>query len=351
MDVTVTDQGSDEREERMRMVAESAKGVLKSDRNRARALRFTHPGFDLVKWAALAEQGWLMLRVPESWDGLGMGLSELSTIARAMGGELTPEPIAMAALIAPDLPDDDLAAVLACEAVVLPAFAPYRAEPPHLRDGRLTGSVEPVPYAAGASHFLVQTSDGAALVEASADGFRISIRESHDGGHLGTLILDSVPAKHVQSDMVRLREEAALVLSAQLLGIAESAFDITLTYLRDRKQFGHAIGTFQALQHRAVDLFLELNLMRASMEAAAAALDSGAVDDDAERAVSLAKARATRGVHLITQAAIQLHGGIGYTDEADIGLYLRRAMTVGGLLGSEAFHRNRALRLSEELAV
>ena len=344
MDVAITDKSADEREESVRLITESAAGVLQGDRARSRRLRLTAPGFDAAKWAELAAHGWLMLRLPEDRDGLGMGLCELCAIARAMGAELCPEPIAMAALIAPALPDAALALLLTCEEITLPAFAAYDAAPPTLSGGTLTGMIAAIPYAGGADAFLVQTASGGALVRADAPGLALTRHPSHDGGHLGRLTFAATPAMAISADMDRLRDEAALVLSAYLLGIAETAFDITLTYLKDRRQFGQPIGAFQALQHRTVDLFLELALMRAAVEAAANALDDGA---PAARFVSLAKARATLGARTITQAAIQLHGGIGYTDEADIGLYLRKAMTLSGLLGSEQFHRHRALALSE----
>ena len=347
MDVAITDTSADDREESVRLITESAAGVLKDDRRRARSLRLTAPGFDAAKWADLADQGWLMLRLPEDRDGLGMGLCELCAIARAMGAELCPEPIPMAALIAPALPDAALASLLSCAEITLPAFAAYDGVAPILSGGTLTGRIEAIPYAGAADAFLVQTGTGGALVRADAPGLVLTRHPTHDGGHLGTLNFAATPAMAITADMDRLRDEATLVLAAQLLGIAETAFDITLTYLKDRRQFGQPIGAFQALQHRTVDLVLELALMRAAVEAAANALDDGA---PAARFVSLAKARATRGARAITQAAIQLHGGIGYTDEADIGLYLRKSMTFAGLLGTEQFHRHRALSLSEAKA-
>ena len=113
MDITITDKTADDREESVRLITESAAGVLKGDRVRARRLRLTEPGFDTAKWAELAAQGWLMLRLREDRNGLGMGLCELCAIARAMGAELCPEPIPMAALMAPALPDSALASLLA----------------------------------------------------------------------------------------------------------------------------------------------------------------------------------------------------------------------------------------------
>lgn len=347
MEIQVSELGESEREESVRMVSESAQGILGGDRRRARALRFGASRFDAAKWVEMAEMGWLMLRIPVERDGLGMGLSELCAIARAMGAELSPEPLPLAALIAPALPNAELKALLTCEKVFLPAFAPFGAEEAILSQGRLAGSTEAVPMASFAAGFLVQTREGAALVMADASGLSVNFQETHDGGHIARLTLAEVPAKPVPVAMNRLRDEAALVLSAQLLGMAETAFDITLTYLKDRRQFGVPIGSFQSLQHRMVDLYLELSLTRAMVESAAECIDNGCADSLAALQASLAKARATRASREITRAAIQLHGGIGYTDEADIGLYLRKVMAFSGLLGSEKFHRDRALALGE----
>lgn len=350
MEIHVANEGPSEREESIRMVAESAAGFLNGDRSRARSLRFANARFDASKWAEMSEMGWLMLRIPAELDGLGMGLSELCAIARSLGSELSPEPVAMAAIIAPALPDGARAAVLAGTEIILPAYARYGKAAPTLRVGTLTGSTEAVPMAGHASAFLVQTDAGAALVRADEPGLHLTLQETHDGGHVGQLRFAQAKGEAVDADLGRLRDEAAIVLSAQLLGMAETAFQMTLTYLKDRKQFGSPIGAFQALQHRTVDLYLELSLARAAVDAAAEQVDDGVSNGAIALQASLAKARATRAAQIISQAAVQLHGGIGYTDEADIGLYLRKVMTYSGLLGTERFHRDRALVLGESAA-
>jgi alkylation response protein AidB-like acyl-CoA dehydrogenase len=342
--------GPDEREERVRLVAESAAALLKDERARARARRFKSHCVDQDKWREFADAGWLTLRLPEEAGGLGMGVSELCAIAQAVGAGLTPEPIVQAALALPLLPTARRKAVLAGEQLALPAFAAAGAPMPHIEAGRLRGTCEAVPLGGCADLFLVETDGGAALVGAMEEGLTLMVHETHDGNHLAVLRFADCACEPVDADMTRLREEAALVQSAQLLGIADAAFELTLDYLRQRNQFSKPIGSFQALQHRAVDLTLELSLLRAAVEAAAAALDHGAEAQDAARLVSIAKARANRAVHAITQASIQFFGGIGYTDEADIGLYLRKAMTLAGLLGTEREHRERLLALTEAAA-
>jgi alkylation response protein AidB-like acyl-CoA dehydrogenase len=336
----------DERAARIEMVDASAAGILSNDRTRARALRFRQPGFEPRKWDEFRELGWLMLRLSERDGGLGFGMGELCAIARHMGRELTPEPVLAAALAVPVLPGPQRGEALAGQAIILPAFSTFGAAAPVHQDGRVTGVLEAVPYAAGASMFLVQLDNGAALVSPGGEGVELRLSDTHDGGHAGVLSLRDAPAAFIEVDLAPMREHAALALSAYLLGVAEVALDITLDYLRQRQQFGKPIGAFQALQHRSVDLLMEIWLMRAAIDAASCACDAGAEGNALRKAISLAKARASKASAAVTQAATQLHGGIGYTDEADIGLYLRKVMSGGGLLGTERFHRDRAFKLS-----
>ena len=176
-------------------------------------------------------------------------------------------------------------------------------------------------------------------------GADLVLEKTQDGGWFGTLcpasggdLLGEVTPDVVEDAL----DQAALGTAAMLLGVMEQAFALTLDYLRTRQQFGKPIGSFQALQHRATDLKVQIALSRASIEAAAAVLDDPANPPALRRAsVSRAKARATDAGLLVTRQAIQLHGGIGYTDEADVGLYLRRAMVLANQFGTAALHRRR----------
>ena len=128
----------------------------------------------------------------------------------------------------------------------------------------------------------------------------------------------------------------------------DRAFAMTLDYMKTRQQFGRTIGSFQALQHRAVDLKIQISLTRASVEAAAATLDSVTVPALRQSAVSRAKARAAEASMLVTKQCIQLSGGIGYTDAYDVGLFLRKAMVLSNLYGSAALHRARYAAVTPE---
>jgi alkylation response protein AidB-like acyl-CoA dehydrogenase len=139
-----------------------------------------------------------------------------------------------------------------------------------------------------------------------------------------------------------------VALAAELLGVAAAAFDMTLAYLRERQQFGVAIGTFQVLRHRAARMHIALELARSAVMAAARhadALPRGSGDVALAQAVSLAKARANDAALLIGDESLQMHGGIGMTDEHDIGLYYKRARVLAMTLGDSAWHRDRWARL------
>jgi len=132
--------------------------------------------------------------------------------------------------------------------------------------------------------------------------------------------------------------------AAELVGVAAGASDMTFEYLKQRRQFGKLIGEFQALQHRAAHLYGEIEIARAAALKAAELLDAG--DPRAELMVSVAKAKAGRSAALAVQEGVQMHGGIGMTDEHDIGLYMKREAVLSELFGSPRFHANRVAELS-----
>jgi alkylation response protein AidB-like acyl-CoA dehydrogenase len=138
--------------------------------------------------------------------------------------------------------------------------------------------------------------------------------------------------------MDRVLDCGTAVLAAEMLGGMQEALEQTLAYLKTRKQFGVLIGSFQALRHRAAWMFCEVELTRSLAYEALRALDAGRAD--ARELVSAAKAKATETYRLVTNEAVQMHGGIGVTDEADIGLYLKRARVAGETLGGAGYHRD-----------
>ncbi|MEO8722832.1 MAG: acyl-CoA dehydrogenase family protein, partial [Sphingobium sp.] len=132
--------------------------------------------------------------------------------------------------------------------------------------------------------------------------------------------------------------------AAEMLGLAESAFEQTLAYLKQRVQFGQILSTFQALQHRMAEMFTELELLRSAVEAGLDAIDEG--HEDISQTVSLAKALAGDTLNRVSREMIQLFGGVGMTDEYDAGLYLKRAAVLEATWGNASYHRDRFGRLN-----
>jgi alkylation response protein AidB-like acyl-CoA dehydrogenase len=345
---------TEERAENVRLIRDSAAAIATPDLRRIRALRFIDPGFDRGVWQQMCELGWPGLLVPEADGGSGLGMREYCALVEQLGAALVPEPLIPCAMAASLLRGDALAGLLAGRHVVIPAWQ----ERPNTLDiagetgvagGRANGNKKFVPMAAGADAFLVSGHDGLAVVERSAPGLSLTVERTQDGGNFGSLAVRDAPCTPVAGDLQVSLDQAALATAAYLLGVMERSFAITLDYLRTRQQFGRPIGSFQALQHRAADLKIQVALTRASVESAAATLDAGAPPPARQAAVSRAKCRAADAALLVTRQAIQLHGGIGYTDEADIGLFLRKAMVLCNLHGSAAVHRARYAAVAPNL--
>ncbi len=344
----------DERTERIETIRDSAGWIAPNDGSlkRIRELRFQRPGFDRTVWRTMCEMGWLTMRLPEEQNGAAMGMVEFCALLEELGKALVPEPIVGAAAIVGLIPASELSGVLDGSSIVLPAWQEHlntleEVPDTRLHDGYVTGQKVFVPMAAGADAFLVTVREGLALVHANAPGVRLTCETTQDGGHWGTLELDHAPAQLVEGSLALARDEAVLATAAYLLGVMDRAFAITLEYLRGREQFGQPLAKFQVLQHRAVDLLLQISLTRASVRSAAQALDDDASGPARQAAVSRAKARASEASLFVTRECIQLHGAIGFTDECDIGLYLRKAMVAANYLGSASVHRLRFLDLTE----
>ena len=337
---------SEDHAESIRMVRDSAAGIA-GGVTRARALRFSMPGFSTEVWKQMGELGWIGLAVPEAAGGTGLGMAEMCALGEELGRALAPEPLIgtalSAALLAEAGATDVLRHLLAGEAVVLTAWQDRANTLEPCRAADATRRF--IPMGAGATHFLVPVGHALDLVEASS--CELTHEATHDGGHFTTLRAPA-GAPIGQANLAPALDRAALATAAYMLGGMEAAFALTLDYLRTRQQFGKIIGTFQALQHRAADTKLHIALSRAAVEQAAAALDAGVAGDEASALVSRAKARASEGAMLVGQACVQLSGGIGYTDDYDVGLYLRKAMVLAGAFGGAALHRARFMAMSPE---
>src|SRR6516165_6052677 len=306
--------------------------------------------------------GWLGILVPSSMNGLGLGLTELALVLEQAGRGLVCEPIGLATISAAALglgrtPHPMLEPVMTGAAFVAPALeeSAYGDDPLAPRTQvagkngtlRLTGQKMFV-CADGADGFLVSASgrDGPALcyVARNAAGCTLSTTPTADGRKLATLSLADAPGDLIaahsspRNAVDTLYNLALLALSSELLGAMEMAQEITLDYLRIRKQFGKLIGSFQALQHQAVDMYIRIEAARSLVYQVAANNDPDRIDPAMAAAV---KAKVSEDAMVVTKACIQLHGAIGFTDEHDIGLYLKRAMLLSSLFGNAAAQRRR----------
>ncbi|RYD47116.1 MAG: acyl-CoA dehydrogenase, partial [Sphingomonadales bacterium] len=184
------------------------------------------------------------------------------------------------------------------------------------------------------------------LVE-GGEGVTRSPRHLTDSRSHAEIRFDAAPADQLAGSedlLTQVTDRAAIAAAAEMLGMAEAAFAQTNDYLKTRVQFGQVLASFQALQHRMAKMFTELELMRSAVEAALEAADSGRADIRQE--ASLAKALANETLHLVSREMVQLHGGIGMTDEHDAGFYLKRARVLEQMWGNAAWHRDRFARLN-----
>lgn len=329
----------------MEMIRDSAGAIVtKGDLTRIRRLRYDLPGFDKAVWREICALGWPGLRLSEEKGGVELGTLPYCALAEELGRGLVPEPLIPATLAASLLEGGALEAHLSGERLVLPAWQDSRKAllpdgPLRIRNGAVTTRKLNVIGAAGADDFLVIGTDGVALVAADAPGVTVTPLGTQDGGHVAQVNFDLAPANVVACDPVPALTEAALASAAYLLGVIDASISLTTDYLKTRVQFGKTIGQFQILQHMAVDLKLEAEVARASVEAAAEAWDRDGATTETRAAISRAKARASDAALKVTRDCVQLHGGIGFTDEHDIGLYLRKAMVLASQFGSASAHR------------
>ncbi|MGD0024737.1 MAG: acyl-CoA dehydrogenase family protein [Xanthobacteraceae bacterium] len=334
----------------------------------ARGFREQDPSFASARLRQAGELGWLGILVPGIANGLGLDLTEFALVVEQAGRGLVCEPIGLAAISAAALgqarpPHPMLKRAMAGEALVVPALqeSAFGDDPLTPRaqaagkDGalRLTGQKVFV-CADGADSFLVNASgrDGVVLCHIARDapGCTLSTTQTVEGRKLATLSLADTPADLIpphpssRNAVEALHNLALLALSAELLGVMEKAQEITLDYLRIRKQFGKLIGSFQALQHQAANIYIRIEATRSLVFQIAANNDVYRIDPSLAIA---AKAKASKDAMFVTEACIQLHGAIGFTDEHDIGLYLKRAMLLSSLFGNAAAQRRRYIAVAD----
>jgi len=351
-------------------VTDFARGV---DVARARRLHETKTECDRAVWKQMADLGWLGVLVPEQYGGMGLKLADMAIVAQGLARALVPEPLAAAAVLAARVLADSnnealkqkLLAGLA-SGDTLPAVA-WQEQAGTLEVSRI--NMQATPFEGG---FRVNGSKRFVIGASNADGYIVSANAAQgmqllwvprdapgatmafdtlaDGRQSGTLTLSDVTVSKdnvvntgdaAAKSLARAIDHTAVIASAELSGIMGRSLEMTLDYLKTRVQFGKPIGSFQALQHRSVDLYIQQELSSAVLADCLAVLDDEPDDRTRAAAASRAKARCTDAALLITRQAIQMHGAIGFTEDCDVGLYVKRAMTLAAWLGNGTAHRRR----------
>lgn len=372
--------------EEQELIAKTAADFVaeRSPVSRLRALRAADDptGFSKELWKEMAELGWVGIPFAEEEGGAGLGLADLAVVLEALGRALAPEPFLSTVLLGGGALQQAgseaqrrewLPALCAGDALLTLAhqearsrFDPHFVETRAERDGtdfRITGEKVQVLDGAAADAILVPARTAGApgeaagiglfLVRAGAPGSSVRRQKRVDSRGAAILALEGarVPAEDVAGDpegagplLERVLDRATAGLCAEMLGGTAEALDRTLAHLKERVQFGVPIGSFQALKHRAADLFIETELARSAVMAATRALDAG--EAAAPKLVSLAKARGSEAFLHVAHEAVQMFGGVGMTDEYDIGFFLKRARAAEMTFGDAPFHRERWARLS-----
>ena len=371
--------------EEQRMLRDSARELMtnKAPVAALRKLRDDNDpdGFSRELWRELAELGWCGMALPEAYGGSGFGFQGLGIAFEEAGRTLATTPLMSTVVLGASLIErlgsdatkaSLLPAIVAGEHITALALEEQPRHNPVLirtraeREGddfKLNGSKNLVLDGHVADSLLVvarsrgadDDPDGLSVFCVPTDTAGLTINRAH--------MVDSRNAANITMSDVQVGADALLgteggagpalddaldraraALAAEMLGSAEEAFDRTLAYLKMREQFGVLIGTFQGLKHRAAIMFCELELLRSAVYAALGAIETN--DPQSPILASLAKSQACKTFELVSAEAVQMHGGIGMTDEEEIGFFLKRARVAMQTFGDASFHRDRYARLS-----
>jgi alkylation response protein AidB-like acyl-CoA dehydrogenase len=367
------------------MLRDNARGFLskKAPIAHLRHLRDTHDadGFSRPLWKDFVEMGWAGILVPQNYGGLGLGHVEAGVVMEELGRTLTPSPFLSTAILAANAlaragnekqKSEYLSRIVAGDLIGTLAVdegAKHRPDKTAMaatRSGNgfiLNGAKTFVLDGHVANLFIVAARTAGSpgetkgltlfLVDSTAKGIRAERTPMVDTHNAARVTFENV---NVGADHVLGKVDAGwdalegtlnvgrAAVAAELIGAADEAFNRTVGYLRERKQFGRLIGEFQALQHRAANLYCELEVSRSAVLKALQMLDESF--ESAGAIVSIAKAKAGQSATLAVQEAVQMHGGIGMTDEFDIGLFMKRVRVGQEFFGDANFHADRLARLN-----
>jgi len=326
-----------------------------------RRLMESDTAHDFALWSKMAEQGYMGVIFPETYDGIGLGIVELILLMEEAGRALVPGPFFSTAALAGAVLDqvgsaDEKRKYLApicrgekCATVaVLDANGSWDSSDSRIayNRGAITGDKFFVPDAAVADFILVAARDAVYLVNANAPGLTIQPMNALDlTRKVYSVRFTDTPAERLANPagLARAIDIATAALVAEMVGGMQRTLDMTVEYAKMRKQFGKPIGSFQAVQHHCADMYLETESARSAAYYAAWALEQKS--PDASVAVSIAKMYASDAARTVGNRGIQVHGGMGFTWENDIHLYYRRAKASETTFGDATFHRERIARL------
>lgn len=360
----------------------SAWAIKESPVSRFRALRDagSGDGYEKAIWDAMVEMGWTGILVPEEYGGSDLGFLTFGLVLEQLGRQLTASPLLPSALAgasalllggSAELREALLPKIVDGTAIFTLAVdegAHHRPESlalaARVSNGgfSLTGAKAGVAEGSTATHFVVAARTSGSPGDDEGISLFLVAAENRGVSRTPLKVVDSRDYADIQFDDVRVESDVLLgsldeglpllqqILdraragtAAEMLGTASQAFDMTLEYLKTREQFGKVIGSFQGLGHRAAGLFSAMEQTRSCVEAALQAIDAS--EKNSAELASLAKCKAGQFLYNMTNELIQMHGGIGMTDEFDAGLYLKRARTLEASYGNRAYHRDRYARL------
>jgi alkylation response protein AidB-like acyl-CoA dehydrogenase len=372
--------------EEQTMLRDSARGLIsdKAPVAHLRKLRDTKDatGFSRELWKSFAEMGFAGLLMPEEFGGSALGCVEAGVVMEEIGRTLMPSPFLSTAVLAASaltrggsnaqkseylgkLAKGELIASLAVDEGA--KHRPAKTAMSAVRSGngfKLRGAKAFVADGHASDLLIVAArSAGAAgdaegltlfLVDPKSKGIEIERTAMVDYHNAARILFNDVEVtadsvlgevdqgSHLLGGILNIGRAA---VASEMVGISEEAFARTVTYLKERKQFGKLIGEFQALQHRAAHLYTEIEITKAAVMKAQQTLDSDF--DHADAAVAVAKARAGSTATLAVQEAVQMHGGVGMTDAFDIGFFIKRARVCQELFGDSAFHADQLARMKK----
>ena len=339
------------------------------DVSRLRPMREGGENFNSDLWREMCDLGWAGLLAKEESGGLGLGADCFGIICRELGRVVAPEPLieigaAVALLSRLDADKSLLSSIMdgsSLVSIALTEAEEYLGEKiPTIKATQdsngylLTGTARGVSCGTDMDQFILPADlEGQValfLVKKETEGVAVSGIDLADGSTQATINLSSVAVvannllssgEEAEKALNYVRDLARISISAYLVGLSESIFDITLDYLKTRTQFGQPIGSFQALQHRAVDLFIQKVIAGSVLDETLQGFDRENSEAVRHHLSCRAKYRANEAALLISREAVQMHGGMGYTEECNVGLFLNRALVMVSRLGTSSYHAER----------